>query len=89
MPSAPRAANNTLAGVSGSVGAGRQSADAGGTRVCEVHECRNGGRCEPIASPSGATGGDYVCKCLPGFDGKKCERLATVSFRQFGISQVR
>lgn len=81
IASSSRSINNTLAG--------RQPSESGGTRVCEVHECRNGGRCEPLAGPSGATGSDYVCKCLPGFDGKKCERLATVSFRQFGMGQVR
>ncbi|XP_059170224.1 slit homolog 2 protein-like isoform X2 [Physella acuta] len=45
--------------------------------ACRLHECQNNAVCyQPAGSP------DYKCKCPPGFDGKKCEKLSSVSFKE-------
>ncbi|WAR20834.1 SLIT-like protein [Mya arenaria] len=39
------------------------------------HDCQNNGVCYEESSSS-----DYYCKCVAGFVGKKCEKLASLSF---------
>ncbi|XP_064631444.1 slit homolog 2 protein-like isoform X2 [Lineus longissimus] len=48
-----------------------------GPAPCQNHDCQNGGVCY---QPKGSK--EYACKCSPGFDGKKCEKLTSISFRQ-------
>ncbi|XP_012937853.1 slit homolog 2 protein [Aplysia californica] len=44
--------------------------------ACRLHQCQNNAVCyQPAGSP------DYMCKCAPGFEGKKCEKLSSVSFK--------
>ncbi|XP_052227939.1 protein slit-like isoform X2 [Dreissena polymorpha] len=43
--------------------------------LCQKHECQNNGACYQESSSS-----DYFCKCVAGFVGKKCEKLASLSF---------
>ncbi|GFO50375.1 protein slit-like protein [Plakobranchus ocellatus] len=45
--------------------------------ACRLHQCQNNAVCyQPAGSP------EYMCKCAPGFDGKKCEKLSSVSFQE-------
>ncbi|XP_052772750.1 protein slit-like isoform X2 [Mya arenaria] len=46
-----------------------------GTGLCQNHDCQNNGVCYEESSSS-----DYYCKCVAGFVGKKCEKLASLSF---------
>jgi len=48
------------------------------TSPCQQHDCQNG----ICFQPQGVT--DYVCKCAPGYTGKRCEFLTSVSFAQNG-----
>ncbi|KAK3799525.1 hypothetical protein RRG08_052709 [Elysia crispata] len=44
--------------------------------ACRLHQCQNNAACyQPVGSP------DYMCKCAQGFEGKKCEKLSSVSFK--------
>lgn len=43
------------------------------TSPCQDHDCKNG----VCFQPAGGT--DYVCKCAPGYTGKHCEFLTSVS----------
>ncbi|GAB6025016.1 hypothetical protein CHUAL_010127 [Chamberlinius hualienensis] len=45
------------------------------TSPCQDHDCKNGHCFQPTGSS------DYVCKCAPGFSGKRCEYLTSFSFR--------
>ncbi|KAL8561823.1 hypothetical protein ACOMHN_046949 [Nucella lapillus] len=45
--------------------------------ACQFHQCQNNAVCyQPKASPH------YLCQCAPGFHGKKCERLLSVSLKE-------
>ncbi|CAK8685542.1 unnamed protein product [Clavelina lepadiformis] len=46
---------------------------------CSEHDCENGAACyiEPDAS-------SFMCRCLTGYTGVKCEKLLTVSFHRDG-----
>ncbi|XP_067134486.1 protein slit-like isoform X2 [Centruroides vittatus] len=46
------------------------------TSPCQQHDCKHG----VCFQPSGSS--DYICKCSPGFTGKRCESLSSVSFRE-------
>ncbi|XP_017012897.2 cubilin homolog [Drosophila takahashii] len=37
---------------------------------CDLHPCKNGGRCRPTV---GATGDGFVCQCMPGYRGRLCD----------------
>lgn len=43
--------------------------------LCQKHECQNNGVCYQESKSA-----DYMCKCVAGFVGKKCEKLASLSF---------
>ena len=43
--------------------------------LCQNHDCQNNGVCFQESSSA-----DYYCKCVAGFVGKKCEKLASLSF---------
>ncbi|XP_033756353.1 protein slit-like isoform X1 [Pecten maximus] len=43
--------------------------------ACRNHECQNNGVCY---KPKGSQ--DYMCQCAPGFSGKMCEKMTSVSF---------
>ncbi|XP_071091195.1 protein slit-like isoform X2 [Haliotis cracherodii] len=47
--------------------------------ACRFHACQNNGICY---QPPGMQQADYMCKCAPGFDGKKCEKLSSVSLNE-------
>ncbi|XP_074640928.1 slit homolog 2 protein-like [Tubulanus polymorphus] len=47
--------------------------------ACQFSDCQNGGVCY---QPTGSN--EYKCKCATGFDGKKCEKLTSVSFKAKG-----
>ncbi|XP_055874290.1 slit homolog 2 protein-like isoform X2 [Biomphalaria glabrata] len=45
--------------------------------ACRLHECQNNAMCyQPAGSP------DYKCKCPQGFEGKKCEKLSSLTFKE-------
>lgn len=44
------------------------------TSPCQHHDCKHG----ICFTPPGANG--YVCKCAPGYSGKRCEYLTSLSF---------
>ncbi|KAK7489547.1 hypothetical protein BaRGS_00019181 [Batillaria attramentaria] len=44
--------------------------------ACKYHQCQNNAMCY---QPKGSA--DYMCKCAPGFHGKKCERMSSVSLK--------
>ncbi|CAH1783872.1 unnamed protein product [Owenia fusiformis] len=46
------------------------------TQACEFHDCKNGGKCYVPHHSN-----EYACKCTPGFEGKKCEKLISISFQ--------
>ena len=43
--------------------------------LCQNHDCQNNGVCYQESKSA-----DYTCKCVAGFVGKKCEKLASLSF---------
>lgn len=45
------------------------------TSPCQQHECKFGVCFQP--NPSSA---DYICKCAPGYSGKRCEYLTSLTF---------
>lgn len=45
------------------------------TGLCQNHDCQNNGVCYQADKSA-----DYMCKCVAGFVGKKCEKLASLSF---------
>uniref|UniRef100_T1IM74 Protein slit n=1 Tax=Strigamia maritima TaxID=126957 RepID=T1IM74_STRMM len=45
------------------------------TSPCQDHDCKHG----VCFQPPGAV--DYICKCSPGYLGKRCEHLASLSFK--------
>ncbi|XP_025093491.1 protein slit-like isoform X1 [Pomacea canaliculata] len=49
---------------------------ASNTGACKYHQCQNNAVCY---QPKGSA--DYMCKCAPGFHGKKCERMSSVSLK--------
>ncbi|CAB0005017.1 unnamed protein product, partial [Nesidiocoris tenuis] len=44
------------------------------TSPCQHHDCKNGICFQPMGS------NDYICKCAPGYSGKQCEYLTSLSF---------
>ncbi|KAI0220854.1 Protein slit [Lamellibrachia satsuma] len=52
--------------------------------VCEHHDCQNGAVCYQHNSTV-----DYVCRCPPGFGGKKCEKLISISFQPDAYVSLR
>lgn len=44
------------------------------TSPCDQSDCQNSAQCLVVA-------GEPVCRCLPGFYGNKCDKMATVHFR--------
>ncbi|TNN22012.1 Slit 3 protein [Liparis tanakae] len=43
------------------------------TSPCDQSDCQNGAQCLVVA-------GEPVCRCMPGFYGNKCDKMATVHF---------
>lgn len=43
------------------------------TSPCDQSECQNSAQCLLVA-------GEPVCRCMPGFYGNKCDKMATVHF---------
>ncbi|KAI9538295.1 hypothetical protein NQZ68_016305 [Dissostichus eleginoides] len=43
------------------------------TSPCDQSDCQNGAQCLVVA-------GEPVCRCMPGFYGSKCAKMATVHF---------
>ena len=44
------------------------------TSPCQQHDCKHG----ICMDMPGST--DYICKCAPGYSGKRCEYLTSLSF---------
>ncbi|UYV79229.1 SLIT2 [Cordylochernes scorpioides] len=52
------------------------------TSPCSAHDCQNGGLCfQPLS-------GDYQCRCQPGYAGRYCEILGSLSFEAGGYVEL-
>ncbi|ESN92175.1 hypothetical protein HELRODRAFT_103882, partial [Helobdella robusta] len=54
--------------------------------ACKQHDCKNAGLCLPQQpqqqqlSSNNNNNMEYICKCANGFEGKKCEKLTSLTF---------
>ena len=44
--------------------------------ICSQGDCKNRGTC--LANPGGGGFGGWLCDCLPGFSGMRCESVSTI-----------
>lgn len=47
------------------------------TSPCQHHECKHG-----VCFVPNPLSSEYICKCVPGYSGKRCEYLTSISFVQ-------
>lgn len=45
------------------------------TSPCQHHECKHG-----VCFVPNPLSSEYICKCVPGYSGKRCEYLTSISF---------
>ncbi|XP_077290242.1 slit guidance ligand [Arctopsyche grandis] len=50
------------------------------TSPCAHHECVHGVCYTPQTTPESSSSNDYLCKCAPGYSGKLCEYLTSLTF---------
>jgi slit 2 len=46
------------------------------TSVCQQHDCKHG-----VCYQANESASEYLCRCAPGYSGKRCEYLTSISMR--------